>query len=44
MAWDIAKELIERLGDKLEVGGAEIPGAEIPEPETKPEEDEDGRQ
>lgn len=34
MAWDIAAELIERLGDKLEVGGAEIP-----EPETKPEEE-----
>lgn len=30
MAWDIAAELIERLGDKLEVGGAEIP-----EPETE---------
>ncbi len=30
MAWDIAAELIERLGDKLEVGGANIP-----EPETE---------
>lgn len=28
MAWDIAEELIERLGDKLEVGGATIPEPE----------------
>lgn len=28
MAWDIATELIERLGDKLEVGGANIPEPE----------------
>lgn len=33
MAWDIAAELIERLGDKLEVGGAEIPF--LSEPETE---------
>lgn len=34
MAWDIATELIERLGDKLEVGGANIPEPETDEEET----------
>ena len=29
MAWDIAEELIKRLGDKLDVGGAEIPDVDI---------------
>ena len=31
MAWDIAEELIERLGDKLGVGGANIPEPEANE-------------